>query len=60
MIEVGSSVMILPHNSIAFKGRTGVVVKIIDGSPLPYRVFIGGVDMTVLFSEDDLVELPDQ
>lgn len=59
MIKVGSSVSISPHSSIAFQNKEGVVIKIVDGVLLPYMVSFSGVNMTMMFSEDDLIELPD-
>ena len=56
MIEVGSAVIMSP-NSGAFKGKKGIVIKILEKSLLPYVVKVEGVDIAMLFSEDDLIEV---
>jgi len=56
MIEVGSAVIVSP-NSGAFKGKKGIVIKILENSLLPYVVKVEGVDIAMLFSEDDLIEV---
>lgn len=58
MIKVGSSVMV-SNNSGAFTGRNGVVVRISDNSLFPYVVCIEGLNMRMLFSEDELIEIQD-